>query len=128
MNTYMVEVNNHFLVRIEIEGSALAAEHYWLDGFKCVWGANAYDEKGMKTDCFRGAVLTCELITQGLLEEHLHRVDEAADAVKSLNIQIGEIEKQIAQLKQKRDELSAERDAEYGHYEKLFTRCNCQSR
>ena len=128
MNTYMVEVNNHFLVRIEIEGSALAAEHYWLDGFRCVWGANAYDEKGMKTDCFRGAVLTCELITRELLEEKLEKVDRAAAEVKEFDSKLRELDDQIAKLRAERDDLLRDRNNAKDHHDKLFTRCNCQSR
>lgn len=126
MNTYMVEVNNHFLVRLEIEGSALAAEHYFLDGFRCVWGAMAYDEKAMKTECFRGAVLNDELITLGLLEEKLHKVDESELEVKQFDAQLRELDNQIAKLKEAREGLLSQRNYEKDHYDKWFTRCNCQ--
>ena len=127
MNTYMVEVNNHFLVRLEIEGSALAAEHYFLDGFKCVWGANAYDEKGMKTDCFRGAVLTCELITLGLLEDHLRNVDEGENEVKELQRKIKDIDDEIERLSELRKDYNGELGCAKAHYGKLFERCNCKN-
>ena len=128
MATYFVEVNNQFMVRLEIDGSAAAAEHYFLDGFRCVWGAMAYDEKTMKTDCFRGALLHDELITLGLLEEKLHKVDEAEQAVKGLQSQIDDLDEQIGRLMQERERLADEKDIENGHYIKLFTRCNCQNR
>lgn len=126
MNTYMVEVNNHFLVRIEIEGSALAAEHYFLDGFKCVWGANAYDEKGMKTDCFRGAVLQDELITLNLLEDHLHKVDASEQSVKELEQKLSSLEDEIKRLSKCHSELLEEIAAEKSYYMKKYERCNCK--
>jgi hypothetical protein len=125
MNTYMVEVNNKFLVRLEIEGSACAAEHYFLDGFRCVWGAMAYDEKAMKTECFRGACLNDELIALDLLEERLREVDEAQNTVKAYDIQLRELDDQIAKLKSKRDDLLIERNNAKDHYDKQFSRCNC---
>lgn len=128
MNTYMVEVNNHFLVRIEIDGSACAAEHYFLDGFKCVWGALAYDTKTMKTDCFRAACLNDELISLDLLEEKLRKVDDAADEVRAVDEKLQQINAEIERLAAQRDDLIQERSNAKQHYGKLFERCNCQSR
>ena len=76
---YMVEVNAKFLVKIEIEGSCGAAEHYFLDKFPAVWGANAFDEKSMKTECFRGTLLNSEIVSEKKLTELL---EEAAKADK----------------------------------------------
>lgn len=125
MNTYMVEVNNHFMVRLEIEGSACAAEHYFLDGFKCVWGALAYDSKAMKTDCFRGAIMNDELITLGLLEEKLHMVDEAEQEVKEQQRKLKEIEDEMARLADERSRINGDLGCAKAHYGKLFERCNC---
>ena len=61
---YMVEINAKFLVKIEIDGSCGSAEHYFLDKFPAVWGANAFDEKSMKTECFRGTLLNSELVSE----------------------------------------------------------------
>ena len=128
MATYMVEVNNHFMVRLEIEGSAAAAEHYFLDGFRCVWGAMAYDEKAMKTECFRGAILNDELITLGLLEEKLTNVDKAACEVRELERRLKDFEDEIQRLAEERDKIREELGIERSHYGKLFERCNCQNR
>ena len=128
MNTYFVEVNNHFMVRLEIEGSFAAAEHYFLDGFKCVWGAMAYDVKGMKTDCFRGALMQDELVTLDVLEGKLKTVDERCADVKECDKKLRELDDQIAKLNGEREAVLLERDHAQEQYEKWFKRCNCENR
>lgn len=125
MNIYMVEVNNKFMVRVEVDGSACAAEHYFLDGFRCVWGAMAYDEKAMKTECFRGALLMDELISLDLLEEKLRKVDECESDVTEYDKKLRALDDQIAKLKSERDELLMDRNNAKDRYDKLFDRCGC---
>lgn len=105
MATYMVEVNAKFMVRLEIEGSALAAEHYFLDSFKGVWGAMAYDQKAMKTDCFIGAMMHDELTTVAELARKLEKLD-ALDADLALTAsKRKDVEDEIERLTKLRDEL-----------------------
>ena len=84
MRIYMVEVNAKFLIKVEIDGSCAAAEHFFLDNFKGVWAANAYDEKGMKTDCFRGAILNSEIISFSEFELIMMEMDHARLSVAAL--------------------------------------------
>lgn len=77
MATYFVEINAHFLVKIEIEGSCATAEHHFLDNYHWIWAANAYDEKSMKTECFRGALLCSEIVSENELADRLNQVCKA---------------------------------------------------
>ena len=95
---YMVEINAKFLVKIEIEGSCGAAEHYFLDKFPGVWGANAFDEKSMKTECVRGTLLQSELVSEKELTEIL---EEAAKADKKAD----ELEAEIKWYKETEQEM-----------------------
>lgn len=107
MATYMVEVNSKFMVRIEIDGSACAAEHYFLDNYKGVWGALAFDRKAMKTDCFIGCMMHDELTT----------VDELGLKLKELEMENAELEhyaskiqtydEEIERLTKEKEELQA---------------------
>lgn len=116
MNTYMVEVNNKFLVRLEIEGSALAAEHYFLDGFENVWGAMAYDLEAMKTDCFIGAMLHDELITLPALEEKLNELSSIDKEMGSIALQIKAVKDEIENSNRKLEELQHTYDAALGRW------------
>ena len=124
MATYFVEVNNKFMVRIEIDGSACAAEHYFLDGFQSVWGAMAYDEKAMKTDCFRGALMNDVLTTVDQLINKLEITDKHARDVEEYSKQIKAIDDEIARLTEERGEI--ERDMNYSkeQHHKWVERCN----
>lgn len=110
MNTYFVEINAHFLTKIEYDGSAAGAEHYFLDNFrKSVWGANAYDEKGMKTECFRGALLTSELISKEALENLLNETERRMDELKGYQEKMAKLEAEYAELERKKEEIRKER-------------------
>lgn len=111
MSIYMVEVNNKFLVKLELDGSALAAEHYFLDGYESCWGANAYDEKAMKTECFRGAILTSELVSLKELDQILKRVDRAKGRVKECEKGLKLIDKELVEYKRQYDECFARKQA-----------------
>ncbi|MBO6093430.1 MAG: hypothetical protein J6P40_07400 [Oscillospiraceae bacterium] len=95
MATYMVEVNSKFMVRIEIEGSACAAEHYFLDNYKGVWGALAFDTKTMKTDCFIGCMMHDELTT----------VDELGLKLKELEMEDAELERYASRINTYKEEI-----------------------
>ena len=110
MATFFVEINAHFLTKLEFDGSAAGAEHYFLDKYrKAVWGANAYDEKGMKTDCFRGALLTSELIGLKDLEGMLAMTEERMDDLKKYQNQLHDLDAEIASLEKRHEELRKQR-------------------
>lgn len=105
---YIVEVNAKWLVNIEAE-SALGAEHaaLELDG---VWGALAFDEAGMKTETFAGAVQTCETIKADELElfskayaDAYAAKAKAEDAYKAADAEVERIEKTLADAKAARE-------------------------
>lgn len=103
MATYMVEVNNKFLVRYETESrSLLSVEHYFLDNLKGVWGAMAYDTKMMKTDTFVGAMLHDELTTVEQLFERFHEMDESEKKKDELASQLEKLDAEIDLLQRER--------------------------
>lgn len=124
MATYMVEVNNKFMVRIEVEGSALAAEHYFLDNYKGVWGAMAYDQKAMKTDCFIGAMLHDELTSVDSLEEKLKKLEDDDTDLSVLAGRINTYKEEIEKLTKEMNDMNAEYNDLLGHYMKLKKRLN----
>ena len=74
---YMVWVNQKFLVKVEVDGSMLAAEHYILDNFQGIVGAQAFDRDGLKTDTFAGAVACSDTISLDELKAMSDRYENA---------------------------------------------------
>ena len=105
MATYMVEVNAKFMVRLEIDGSALAAEHFFLDSFKGVWGAMAYDQKAMKTDCFIGAMMHDELTTVEALTSKLDEYNVMDEQLEMTAKRIKAYEEEIEKLTREKEEI-----------------------
>lgn len=105
MATYMVEVNAKFMVRLEIDGSALAAEHFFLDSFKGVWGAMAYDQKAMKTDCFIGAMMHDELTTVEALTSKLDEYNVMDEQLELTAKRIKTYEEEIEKLTREKEEI-----------------------
>ena len=105
MATYMVEVNSKFMVRLEIDGSALAAEHFFLDSFKGVWGAMAYDQKTMKTDCFIGAMMHDELTTVEALTSKLDEYNVMDEQLEMTAKRIKTYEEEIEKLTREKEEI-----------------------
>lgn len=124
MATYMVEVNNRFMVRIEIEGSACAAEHYFLDNYKGVWGALAFDQKTMKTDCFIGCMMHDELTTADALTEKLVKLEEEDKELELISSRISDIDAEIERLQKVRKGLNEEYTNNLSHYTKMRKRLN----
>lgn len=126
MSAYMVEVNGKFMVRLDSPNdmSALAAEHYFLDKWSCVWGANAFDVKAMKTETFIGCMLHDELITLSALERKLTAMDEQIAAVKKVEAAKADIDRQIEALMKERESIEAALSTEKKVYRKMDTDCN----
>ena len=124
MKTYMVEVNNRFMVRLEIEGSACAAEHYFLDGFKGVWGALAFDQKTMKTDCFIGSMMHDELTTVEALAEKLKRLEDEDEELTKVADQLQDVKAEIERLSKLQKSLEEDYANGLDHYMKMRKRLN----
>ena len=124
MATYMVEVNNRFMVRLEIEGSACAAEHYFLDNFKGVWGALAFDQKSMKTDCFIGCMMHDELTTLETLCERLTKLENEDLELKTLASRIATFNEEIDRLTKEREGLEEDYRNTLNHFMKQKERLN----
>lgn len=124
MAVYMVEVNNKFMVRLEIDGSLAAAEHYFLDRFKNVWGALAFDQKGMKTDTFIGSMLYDTLIELDDLEYELNKLLELDEETVNLANRIGDIDEEIVRLTSVRKQLNEEWLASSEKWNKQFKKLN----
>ena len=121
MSVHMVEVNNKFLVKLDHpnELSNLQAEHYFLDQWECVWSANAYDIKAMKTECFIGAMIHDELISLKELSAKLTRMDEQIAAVKKVDEQMADIDRRIKELMAEKQSIAAIQKQEHEAYRKM---------
>lgn len=140
MATYFVEVNNKFLVRIEHDGSCCGAEHYFLDNYNHVWGAMAYDSKMIKTDCFRGALMHDELVTEDVLCAELGKLAQLGgdkveaelkigyikDEIKGLEDQIKELEDKIREAKARLDDAVGELAEARFNFSVQEERCNAK--
>ena len=62
-NNYVVMVNGKFMVKVQCEGSACAAEHMILDNYDGIQASQAFTWEDMKTEFFRDNLLFCEFIT-----------------------------------------------------------------
>lgn len=117
---YVVEVNAKWLVSIEAE-SALSAEHKLLE-YNGIWGANAYDQKALKTDTFAGAVQFDEFVS---MNELITLINDTADkkvlaikasaAAKENQATIDEMEKRLEELK--KQQLNLNRAASEAKYD-----------
>jgi hypothetical protein len=105
MAKYMVEVNNKFMVRIEIDGSACAAEHYFLDNFKGVWGALAFDQKAMKTDCFIGCMMNDEMISEKELSAKLMKLEAMDYHCSAISEELDKVRETIESFRKREAEL-----------------------
>lgn len=113
MATYFVEINAHYLVKIEIDGSNGAAEHHFLDKYKWVWAANSFDMDTIKTDTFRGTLLHSELVSEEELAKRIGEICDAdiahtQDVIRERELQ-SEIEALEQQLREKREQIVAAR-------------------
>jgi hypothetical protein len=124
MATYMVEVNNKFMVRIEIEGSACAAEHFFLDNYKGVWGALAFDQKSMKTDCFIGCMMHDELTTIEALDGRMKELDQVGAELEHLSRQISTYDEEIERLTKEREELAQQYEAQLNIWGDIRSKLN----
>ena len=110
MATYFVEINAKYLVKLELDGSCAAAEHYFLDKYTFVWAAHAYDEKGMKTECFRGALLNSEIVSLSELDRILREIEQAKEQEDQLGAKVDEADKEVEELERKLKEAKEKRN------------------
>lgn len=111
MATYLVEINAHYMVKITLDGSCGAAEHHFLDKYKWVWAANAFDQESLNTDTFRGALLGSEMVSEAELAQRMAEIDAAdiqrIEAEKTERLFKGQVEALEHQLEEKRRLLDA---------------------
>ena len=107
---YMVLVNRKFMVAVENEGSALSAEHYILDNFQGIIGAQAFDRAALKTDYFADVLQDAESISLDELKKMSDRYEEAyvelSNRMDDERKVVDEIERLKALIEQKEAELS----------------------
>lgn len=130
---YMVWVNQKFLVKVEVDGSALAAEHYILDIFQGIVGAQAFDRDGLKTDTFAGAVACSDAISLDELKAMSDRYENAyIELSKAMDEEreiVDEIERLQAKIKDLQTALSPKHQATmkaklHAHMAKQAMNCN----
>lgn len=104
---YMVMVNGKYMTQVEVEGSALSAEHYLLNDVRYgIESAQAFTDKEMKTDYFIGLMQHCQLITIN----EIIRMSEFAKKrteheIKSIKDLIARVDEQIEELNSQKKEL-----------------------
>jgi inactivated superfamily I helicase len=97
---YMVQVNRNMMISIEAE-TALRAEHKMLD-YDGVAMAMAFDHDMMKTDTFRGALMSCDTVSLAELAElsgnytkAWQAVGKAQDAMRIAQHEVERIEEEL---------------------------------
>lgn len=113
MNDYMViaRVNDTAYITKVHARSLSQAEHIILDQSYCgksrysVDGCIAYDRESMKTDAFIGECLHAEPVDYNTLCETIHVYKEYIKREERIAAEIADIEKQIAQLTERLNEL-----------------------
>lgn len=106
---YMVLVNQKYMVAVETEGSAAAAEHMILDNYQGIAGAQAFDRAALHTNYFVDVLQNAETISPSELKAMSDRYENAyfelskkMDAEKSIT---DEIERLQEMIRQKQEEL-----------------------
>lgn len=106
---YMVLVNQKYMVAVETEGSAAAAEHMILDNYQGIAGAQAFDRAALHTNYFVDVLQNAETISLSELKAMSDRYENAyfelskkMDAEKAIS---DEIERLQEMIRQKQEEL-----------------------
>ena len=117
---YMVLVNGKWFIQIEIDGSALAAEHFFLNEHDGVHAAQAFDAETMSHKWFiTDWLLNYECISydefkrlETEYKESFVALSCAKDARRDVEYKIEDLENQLVELNRELDVLmKAERDA-----------------
>lgn len=106
---FMVLVNQKYMVAVETEGSAAAAEHMILDNYQGIAGAQAFDRAALHTNYFVDVLQNAETISLSELKAMSDRYENAyfelskkMDAEKAIS---DEIERLQEMIRQKQEEL-----------------------
>ena len=95
---YIVVVNQKYIVSVEAE-SELSAEHKILDDiYYGITGAQAFDQKSIKTDCFWGLVLGCETISFDELKKISDQYKEAQEHLEKREQELKEAQNKMKEL------------------------------
>lgn len=106
---YFVQVNRNMMVSIEAE-TALRAEHAILD-MDGIQYANAFDTESMKTETFRGAMMSCNTMSldelcqlSGDYSKAWQAVGKAKDAWNTADSEVRRIEAMLERAKEEAKE------------------------
>ncbi len=93
---YLVVVNQMYIVAVNAN-SALEAEHMILNNMDGIQGAQAFDQKSVRTETFAGYMMSCETVSFSELQQISRRYTEACEEMgKKLE------EKKLAELEVER--------------------------
>lgn len=113
---YLVQVNRNMMISVEAE-TALRAEHMMLD-LDGVAMAMAFDHDMMKTDTFRGALMSCNTVSLDELVQLSAGYTEAWKNVGQAKDKMTETRHEVERLQKLLDEAkheAAEAVRDYNH-------------
>lgn len=112
--TYMVYVNQKYMVKVDIEGSMAAAEHIILDNYDGIQYAQAFDKKAMRTEYYLNTLENSEVISINELStissKYAENWGEVAFAEARAEVLKGEVEKLERELEEARKALNEQED------------------
>lgn len=97
MTTFMVVVNQKYIVKVEAETDG-GAEHKVLDNYTGVLYAQAFNKNELNTDTFKHFFETCEPISLRELGQIAKDYSEAWDAVREAMETVNEQERKVRDL------------------------------
>ena len=104
---YIVVVNQKWIVSVEAN-SALGAEHYILNNFSGIDGAQAFTKKELNTDCFEWFLQNGEMISEDELREKSDTYEKAVEMFADARSKVVETGDRIAELKMLLEQAEAE--------------------
>lgn len=108
--TYMVLVNQKYMVKFDHDGSKGGAEHRILDNYNGISGAQAFDEKDIATDWFVNTWLSdAEFISLNELQSKVDAYTEACSHYGDMTEELSAKENEIEYLKSQLAELEHQR-------------------
>lgn len=97
---YAVLVNNKYMVAVEKDGSAAAAEHEILDNYFGISGAQAFGKADMKTNYFNEVFQMAELISLKDLQKMSDEVKRQLEILDFYKSAKRDAEKRVERLRQ----------------------------
>lgn len=108
---YLVVVNQKYIVAVEAE-SELGAEHKILDDiYYGITGAQAFDQKSIRTDCFYWLMQDCKTVSYEELEKMSKSYKEAQETLEQREQELKEAQKRMKELQEQMTALQTEINA-----------------